>query len=195
MSYIRPAFVLTVLFTLITGVGYPLAITGIAQVVFPVQANGSLLTRNGVIIGSSLIGQSFVSDRYFHGRPSATSGADPTDPSKTIDAPYNAASSTGSNLGPSSKVLLDAIAARAAALGNGPQPADLIMASASGLDPHISEAGASVQVARIAKARNMPEADVRMLVTRMTEGRELGIFGEKRVNVLALNMALDTAKP
>ncbi len=143
------------------------------------------------MIGSALIGQNFTADRYFHGRPSATSAADPADTTKTVDAPYNAASSTGSNLGPSSKALADAVEARAKALGEGTQPADLVTASASGLDPDISPAGALVQVARVAKARGRPEAEIRALVERQIEGRELGILGEPRVNVLALNLALD----
>jgi potassium-transporting ATPase KdpC subunit len=195
MSIIRPALVLTFFFTLLTGLIYPLAITGMGQVLLPAQANGSLVTRGGVVIGSSLIGQSFTSERYFHGRPSATSAADPADASKTIDAPYNAASSIGSNLGPSSKALLEAVEGRAKALGSGPQPADLVTASASGLDPHISPAGAKTQVARIARARNLPEAQVRALVEQHSDGRDLGVFGEPRVNVLALNLALDGVRP
>ncbi len=195
MSCIRPALVLTLLFTLLLGLAYPLAITGVGQVLMPAQANGSLITRGGVVVGSSLIGQAFVSERYFHGRPSATSAADPADASKTIDAPYNAANSTGSNLGPSSKALLEAVQARAAALGTGPQPADLVTASASGLDPHVSPAGALAQVRRVARARSLPEAQVRALVERSVEGRELGVLGEPRVNVLALNLALDALRP
>jgi K+-transporting ATPase ATPase C chain len=195
MSLIRPPLVLTLVFTLLTGVLYPLAVTGVGQALLPAQANGSLVTRGGVIIGSSLVGQSFTSERYFHGRPSATSAADPADAGKTVDAPYNAASSTGSNLGPSSKALLDAVEARARALGSGRQPADLVTASASGLDPHISPAGAVAQVARVARARNLPAAQVRALVDRQTEGRNLGVFGEPRVNVLALNLALDGVRP
>jgi potassium-transporting ATPase KdpC subunit len=195
MSLIRPTLVLLILFTLLTGLIYPLAITGIGQLVFPVQANGSLVTRNGVVIGSSLIGQNFASDRYFQGRPSATSAADPADSSKTVDAPYNAAASSGSNLGPSSKALLEAVEARAKGLGAGPQPADLVTASASGLDPHISPAGALAQTARVAKARNITEIQVRVLVDRLSERRELGFLGEPRVNVLALNLALDGLKP
>jgi K+-transporting ATPase ATPase C chain len=195
MSYIRPAIVLTLLFTLLLGLAYPLAITGIGQAAMPAQANGSLVTRGGVVVGSSLIGQSFTSERYFHDRPSTTSAADPSDATKTVDAPYNAANSTGSNLGPSSKALLEAVQARAAALGPGPQPADLVTASASGLDPHISPAGALAQVGRVARARNLPEAEVRALVERSIEGRELGVLGEPRVNVLALNLALDALRP
>ncbi len=195
MSHLRPAFVLLTLFTLLTGLLYPLVITGIGQTVFAAQANGSLVRREGVAVGSALIGQSFVSDRYFHGRPSATSAADPTDASKTIDAPYNAASSTGSNLGPTSKALRDAVEGRAKNIGSGPQPADLVTASASGLDPHISPAAALVQVARVSAARNLPPERVLALLARQTEPRELGIIGEPRVNVLALNLALDGIKP
>jgi len=195
MSVIRPAFVLTLLFTLLTGLLYPLAITGIGQVLMPARANGSLITRSGVVVGSSLIGQAFASERYFHSRPSATSTADPADASKTIDAPYNAAASTGSNLGPSSKALLEAVEGRAKALGPGAQPADLVTASASGLDPHISPAGALAQVARVARARSLPEAQLRALVDRQVEGRDLAILGEPRVNVLTLNLALDALKP
>ena len=194
-SYFRPAFTLLILLTLIAGVAYPLAITGIAQVALPMQANGSMIVKDGKIIGSSLIGQNFTSDRYFQGRPSATSASDPNDATKTVDAPYNAASSSGSNLGPSSKALKEAITERVAAVGTGPAPADLVTASASGLDPHISPAAAYVQVARIARARSQPEPALRALVDRMTEGRELGVLGEPRVNVLVLNLALDTLKP
>ncbi len=195
MSVIRPALVLTLFFTLLTGLVYPLAITVIGQAVLPAQANGSLVSQDGVVRGSSLIGQAFTSDRYFHGRPSTTSAPDPSDPSKTVDAPYNAGSSTGSNLGPSSKALADAVEARAKALGRGPQPADMVTASASGLDPHISPAGALVQIPRVAQARGLPEAQLRVLVERHIEGRALGLLGEPRVNVLALNLALEASRP
>lgn len=195
MAHLRPALVLTLFFTLLTGLIYPLAMTGIGQMLMPAQANGSLITRGGVIVGSNLIGQNFVSERYFHGRPSATSATDPADASRTIDAPYNAASSTGSNLGPSSKALLDSVEARAKALGPGAQPADLVTASASGLDPHISQAGALAQIGRVARARNLPEVQLRSLVERQVEGRDLGILGENRVNVLALNLTLDALRP
>ena len=195
MSHLRPALVLLIAFTILTGLLYPLAITGIGQALLPSQANASLVMRNGQVIGSSLIGQGFTSDRYFHGRPSATSAADPADAAKTVDAPYNAANSTGSNLGPSSRALIDAVEARAKALGSGSQPADLVTASASGLDPHISPAAASLQVARVAKARNLPEARLAALVDGQIEHRELGVLGEPRVNVLALNLALDALRP
>jgi K+-transporting ATPase ATPase C chain len=195
MSQLRAALVLTAVFTLLTGLAYPLAITGLGQALFPAQANGSLVKRGDTVIGSTLIGQNFTSNRYFHGRPSATVAADPADATKTVDAPYNAASSTGSNLGPSSKALAGAVEARAKALGEGPQPADLVTASASGLDPHISPAGALAQVARVAKALGKPEAKIRTLVERQIEGRDFGILGEPRVNVLTLNLALDAAAP
>jgi potassium-transporting ATPase KdpC subunit len=195
MSQLRPAFILLIAFTVLTGLIYPLAITGIGQALLPSQANASLVLRDGKVIGSSLIGQSFTSERYFHGRPSTTSAADPADATKTIDAPYNAANSTGSNLGPSSKALIEAVEARAKALGPGPQPADLVTASASGLDPHISPGAAIAQLARVAKARNLSEARLRALITTQMEQRELGMLGEPRVNVLALNLALDALRP
>jgi K+-transporting ATPase ATPase C chain len=195
LSLIRPAVVLTLLFTVLTGLAYPLAITGLAQGVMPRQANGSLIVRDGKVIGSELIGQAFASPRYFQGRPSATTTADPADATKTVDAPYNAAASTGSNLGPSSKALADAIRDRAAALGTGPAPADLVTSSASGLDPHISLAAALAQVERIAAARGRPADRLRDLVQRRVEGRSFGLIGEPRVNVLALNLALDAEMP
>ncbi|MCA0402109.1 MAG: potassium-transporting ATPase subunit KdpC [Proteobacteria bacterium] len=195
MTQLRAAIVLSILFTLLTGLVYPLAITGLGQVLLPHQANGSLIKRGETIIGSALVGQHFASDRYFQGRPSVTSAVDPADATKTIDAPYNAANSTGSNLGPSSKALAETMEARAKALGVGPQPADMVTASASGLDPHITPSGAGVQIARIAKARGKPEAEIRALVERHTEGRDLGVLGQLRINVLVLNLALDAATP
>ncbi|WP_127092157.1 potassium-transporting ATPase subunit KdpC [Aquabacter cavernae] len=195
MSQIRATLVLLAVFTLLTGIAYPLAITGIAEAVFPAKAKGSLVEVNGTVVGSRLIGQSFTSDRYFHGRPSATSGTDPNDPSKTVEQPYNAAASTGSNLAPTSKSLAEAVAARAQALGPGRQPADLVTASGSGLDPHISPAGAYAQVERVATARKLAPAAVRTLVDSRVEGREFGILGEPRVNVLELNLALDKLPP
>ncbi|WP_421697576.1 potassium-transporting ATPase subunit KdpC [Ancylobacter sp.] len=191
---LRPALVLLALFTALTGFAYPLAVTGIAQLAFPAAANGSPVTVGGRVVGSALIGQSFTAERYFHGRPSATTGADPADPAKSVEDPYNAASSTGSNLGPSSAVLAEAVKARVAALGGGPVPADLVTASASGLDPDISPAAAALQVARVAKARGLPEDEVRALVNRSILGRSFGVLGEPRVNVLALNLALDDLK-
>ena len=193
---IRPALVVTVLLTLVTGLLYPLAVTGIAKAAFPRQAAGSLIERDGKVIGSELIGQSFADPRYFHGRPSATTDTDPNDPTKTVPAPYNAANSGGSNLGPTSKALVDRVKADVAKLeaetgSGGPVPADLVTTSASGLDPDISPAAALFQVPRVAKARGLPEERVRELVAANTEGRTLGLLGEPRVNVLALNLALD----
>ncbi len=169
--------------------------TGIAQVVFPHQANGSLVVRNGVVIGSELMGQVFAGDRYFHGRPSATVAPDPKDPAKTVDEPYNAANTAGSNLGPTSKALIDRLQGDVEKLKrenpNAKVPIDLVTASGSGLDPHISPEAALFQVPRVAKARNMSEDRLRQLVNEHIEGRVLGILGDPRVNVLALNMALD----
>ena len=198
-AQIRPAIVMIVLFTLLTGVAYPLAVTGIAQVAMSASANGSLVTQRGKVIGSSLIGQNFTSDKYFHGRPSATSAADPADASKTVDAPYNGANSSGSNLGPTSQKLLDRVKAdveaRRAGGGGVAIPADAVTTSASGLDPHISPAFALMQASAIAAARNLPLARVQALIVSQTEGRLLGLYGELRVNVLALNLALDALIP
>ncbi len=198
LSHLRPAIVMLVLFTALTGVIYPLAITGVAQLALPAQANGSLIERDGAIVGSTLIGQNFASGRYFHGRPSATTGADPDDPSKTIDAPYNASNSMGSNLGPTSKKLVDrvngAIEAEFAAGRIDVVAADAVTTSASGLDPHISPQFALAQAGAVAKARNLSEAQVRALVEDTTENRVLGVIGEPRVNVLLLNLALDRLK-
>ncbi len=195
LSQIRPAIVMIVLFTALTGIVYPLAITGVAQLALPTQANGSVIERDGTVIGSALIGQNFASDRYFHGRPSATTGSDPADPSKTVDAPYNAANSMGSNLGPTSKKLVDrvnaAIEAEFAAGRIDVVAADAATTSASGLDPHISPQFALAQAAAVAKARNLSESQVRAVVEANVEGRILGVIGEPRVNVLLLNMALD----
>jgi K+-transporting ATPase ATPase C chain len=192
---IRPAIVVLVALTLITGLVYPLVMIGIAGVVFPRQAQGSLIERDGKVVGSELIGQVFTSDKYFHGRPSATTAPDPNDATKTVPAPYNAANSGGSNLGPSNKALIDRVQGDIDALKKenptAPVPADLVTTSASGLDPHISPEAALFQVPRIAKARNLPEDRVRRLVDDNTEGRFLGLLGEPRVNVLLLNLALD----
>ncbi len=193
-SQMRPAIVMIVLLSALTGLAYPLAITGIAQILLPRPANGSLETKDGVVIGSSLIGQFFTGDGYFHGRPSATSAQDPKDPTKTLDAPYNAANSVGSNLGPTSKKLIDRVKADVEALGGGPAkpvPADAVTTSGSGLDPHISPAFARLQVARVAAARKLSEARVLDLLESRVETPVLGVFGEPRVNVLALNLDLD----
>lgn len=196
LKLVRPALVVLIALTVITGLAYPLAMTGIAGAVFPSQAQGSLITdRSGKVVGSTLIGQNFTADKYFHGRPSATLGPDPTDATKTIPVPYNAVNSMGSNLGPTSKALAERVAASYNALKaenpNMPVPVDLVTASASGLDPDVSPEGALFQVPRVAKARNLPEQQVSELVTKHIEGRFLGFIGEPHVNVLQLNLALD----
>ncbi len=194
---IRPAIVFVVALTLITGLIYPLAMTGIAQVLFPHRANGSLILRDGKVVGSELIGQVFSADGYFHGRPSATNTPDPKDPAKTIDAPYNAANSGGSNLGPTNKALIDRVKGDVDKLkAENPSkqtPIDLVTTSGGGLDPHITPEAAYFQVPRVAKARKLPEDRVRQLVDEHVEGRTFGLLGEPRVNVLALNLALDRA--
>lgn len=189
--HLRPALALIALFTLLTGIAFPLAFTGVATLLLPERANGSLVLRDGKVIGSSLIGQNFAAPRYFHGRPSATTDTDPNDPAKTVAVPYDASASAGSNLGPTSKALIDRVTAD---LGDGlprPAPADAVTTSASGLDPHISPETALRQVPRVAAARGLAEDQVRRLVATRTEGRLFGILGERRVNVLALNLALD----
>jgi K+-transporting ATPase ATPase C chain len=192
---IRPAIVVLVALTLITGLVYPLVMTGIAQVIFPYQANGSMIEHDGKVVGSELIGQNFTSDKYFHGRPSATTGPDPKDPTKSIAAPYNAVNSGGSNLGPSNKALIDRVKDDLAKLQKDnpgtPVPIDLVTTSGSGLDPEISPEAALFQVPRIAKARNLPEERLRQLVNENTEARLLELLGEPRVNVLELNLGLD----
>jgi potassium-transporting ATPase KdpC subunit len=202
LKEIRPAIVMMVLFTVLTGLAYPLAMTGIAQLVFPRQANGSLIEqgkdKDNKVIGSELIGQNFTEDKYFHGRPSATTDTDPKDPTKTVPAPYNAANSSGSNAGPTSKALIERVQGDVDKLKaenpNAAVPVDLVTTSASGLDPDITPAAALFQVPRVAKARGLPEAKVRDLVTQSVEGRFLGVIGEPHVNVLKLNMALDALK-
>lgn len=195
LKEIRPAILVLLALTLITGLAYPLAMTGIAVAIFPKQAQGSLIERNGQVIGSSLIGQEFKSDAYFHGRPSATSAADPNDSTKTVPAPYNAANSSGSNLGPTSQALSDRVKGDVEKLKeenpSSPVPADLVTTSGSGLDPDISPDAALFQVPRVAKARKISEDNLRKLVDEQTSGRFAGLLGEPRVNVLALNMALD----
>jgi K+-transporting ATPase ATPase C chain len=194
---IRPAILILLLLTAITGLFYPLALTAIAGAIFPKQAQGSLIERDGKVIGSALIGQEFKADKYFHGRPSATSAPDPADSTKTISAPYNAANSGGSNLGPTSKALADRLKEDVDKLKaenpSAPVPVDLVTTSASGLDPDISPEAAQFQIPRVAKARNMPEDAVKQLVASNVQGRFLGLLGEPRVNVLALNLALDRA--
>jgi K+-transporting ATPase ATPase C chain len=196
---IRPAILILVLLTLITGLAYPLAMTAIAGVIFPKQAQGSLIEKDGKVVGSALIGQEFKEDKYFHGRPSATVAPDPADATKTVPAPYNAANSGGSNLGPTSKALNDRVKEYVEKLKaenpSTPVPVDLVTTSGSGLDPDISPESALFQLPRIAKARSMPEEGVRELVTQNIRGRLAGLFGEPRVNVLALNLALDAATP
>jgi len=192
---IRPAIILLLALTLITGLIYPLAMTAIAGVIFPKQAQGSLIEKDGKVVGSALIGQEFKDDKYFHGRPSATTAPDPNDSTKTVPAPYNAANSGGSNLGPTSKALADRMKEDVEKLKaeNSSQsvPVDLVTTSGSGLDPDISPEAALFQVPRVAKARNMSEDRVRDIIAKNTQGRFLGLLGEPRVNVLQLNLALD----
>ena len=199
MAHIRPALVMLALFTILTGIIYPLALTGLAAAILPNEAGGSIVLAKGQPVGSMLIGQAFASDRYFHGRPSATSAPDPADATKTVDLPYNAANSGGSNLGPIAQKLVDRLKTDGEAMrqdGTGRAlPADAVTTSASGLDPHISPNFAALQVSRVAKARNLPEAQVRTLLDRTVETPLLGLFGEPRVNVLLVNMALDRLPP
>jgi K+-transporting ATPase ATPase C chain len=196
LNQIRPAIVMIVLLTLITGIIYPFAITGIGQVAFPAQANGSLIEKDGKVIGSSLIGQNFTGDKYFHGRPSATTETDPNDSTKTVSVPYAADNSTASNLGPTSKALMDRVKGDVDTLkaqSDKPVPVDLVTTSGSGLDPDITPAAAEFQIARVAKARGLSPDALHDLVMRNTEGRTFGVLGEARVNVLKLNLALDAA--
>jgi K+-transporting ATPase ATPase C chain len=191
-ALLRPALALVGLMTALLGLAVPLVFTGFAQVTLPAAANGSLLRAGGTPVGSILIGQDFTQDRYFHPRPSATTTPDPATPGLSRPLPYNAAASGGSNLAPSSATLLEAIQARI--VGAAPHPADAATTSGSGLDPHISPANALRQASRIAAARNLPTDQVLRLVADHVEGRELGILGEPRVNVLRLNMALDALR-
>jgi potassium-transporting ATPase KdpC subunit len=197
LSQIRPAIVLLVLMTVLTGLAYPLAVTGIAKALFPYQAGGSLIERDKIVIGSELIGQNFTDARYFHGRPSATTDTDPNDKAKTVPAPYNAGNSGGSNAGPTSKALIERVQGDVEGLkkeNNRQIPVDLVTTSASGLDPDITPAAAEFQVPRVAASRTLPVERVRALVAQATQDRFLGVFGEKRVNVLKLNIALDALR-
>jgi potassium-transporting ATPase KdpC subunit len=195
LKQVRPAIMMMIAMTIITGLAYPLAITGLAKLFFPYQANGSLIEKDGKIVGSELIGQSFADEKYFHGRPSATTDTDPNDATKTVPAPYNAQNSGASNLAPTAKALADRVKDDADKLqaenAASKIPVDLVTTSASGLDPDITPAAAAFQVVRVAKARNLPEDKVRQLVADHTDGRLLGIIGEPHVNVLKLNLALD----
>jgi K+-transporting ATPase ATPase C chain len=195
VSHLRPALVLVALFTGLTGVALPLGFVGFGRAALPFQAGGSLIERDGKVIGSALLGQNFTEARYFQGRPSATTDTDPADASKTVPAPYNAGASSGSNAGPSAKALLDRVATDLDKAGPKPVPGDAVTTSGSGLDPHISPENAARQVARVAAARGLPAAQVGALLAQNTSGRLLGLIGEPRVDVLALNLALDGAKP
>ena len=194
LRQIRPAILMIVVMTAITGLVYPLGMTGLAQLFFPHQANGSLIEQDGKLIGSTLIGQNFASEKYFHGRPSATTEPDPKDPTKTVAAPYAADNSSGSNLGPTSQALVDRVKGDARKLTkenpSEPIPVDLVTSSASGLDPDITPASALFQIPLVAKARNIDPDKLRALVADNTRDRFLGVLGEKRVNVLELNLAL-----
>ena len=195
LSQIRPAILMIVVMTILTGLVYPLGMTGIAQALFPRQANGSLAVQDGKVIGSVLIGQNFTSDKYFHPRPSATTEPDPKDPTKTVPAPYAADNSSGSNLAPTAQPLIDRVKADAEALHkenpSAPIPVDMVTTSASGLDPDITPAAALFQAPRVAKARGLDEARVKQLIADNTTGRTWGVLGEPHVDVLALNLALD----
>lgn len=201
IKQILPATLLTLLLTVLLGLGYPLAMTGIAGTLFPNQAHGSLIEKNGTVVGSALIGQTFAKPEYFHSRPSATTDADPADATKTVPSPYNAANSMGSNASPSSKAYIESTQALVDQIkaenpdARIPVPVDLVTASGSGLDPHVSPAAIDYQLPRIAKARGIAEADLRALVAGHTEGRMFGILGEARVNVLKLNLVLDEHWP
>lgn len=201
LKQLLPASLLTLVLTLVLGLGYPLAMTGIAGTLFPSQAHGSLIEKNGTVVGSALIGQGFTRLDYFHSRPSATTDADPADPTKTVPAAYNAASSGASNASPTSKSYMESTQALVDQVkaenpdARIPVPVDLVTASGSGLDPHISPAAVEYQLPRVAKARHMAEAELRALVASQTEARMFGILGEARVNVLRLNLVLDERRP
>ena len=190
LRHFRASVVMLLMMTVLLGIAYPLAMVGVAGAAFPGQAGGSLVEKDGKVVGSTLIGQSFTGEGYFHGRPSATTDTDPADSAKTVAAPYNAANSAGSNLGPTSKALIDRVKEDADRLGKG-VPGDLVTTSGSGLDPHVSPAAAAWQVARVARARGLREIEVQALVNQHTEGRMYGLLGEPRINVLQLNLTLD----
>ncbi|MEB0045301.1 MULTISPECIES: potassium-transporting ATPase subunit KdpC [unclassified Pseudomonas] len=199
---LRPVLVSAVFFMLLTGVAYPMFTTLAANLLFPFQAQGSLVERDGRVIGSAVIGQDFTRPEYFHGRPSMTLGTDPQDPSKSVQQPYNAGSSGASNLAPTSQKLIDQVTARVldyrqqnGLAADAQVPVDAVTASASGLDPHISLANARLQVSRVARLRQLPEADLLQLVERHTAERTFGLLGEPRINVLQLNLALDARLP
>jgi K+-transporting ATPase ATPase C chain len=198
---LKSSIILTVVLMAVLGLAYPLAMTGVAQALFPAQAHGSLIEKDGIVVGSSLIAQGFAKPEYFHPRPSATTDTDPNDATKTIPSPYNAANSSGSNAAPTSKSYMDATSQLVAQVkaenpkAHGPVPVDLVTASGSGLDPDISPAAAEYQVARVADARHVPADAVRKLVAENTQGRTFGILGEETVNVLKLNLALDQSWP
>ena len=192
MNHLRPALVLVVLFTILTGLALPFAFVGAAGAIVPTMSGGSLIEKDGKVVGSSLIGQNFTADKYFHGRPSATTDTDPNDSTKQVPAPYNAASSGASNAGPTSKSLIDRVTGDVKTAGATPVPGDMLTTSASGLDPDISPETAARQVARVASARNLPADRVQALVNEHTSGRLAGLIGEPRVNVLELNLALDS---
>lgn len=191
LNHLRPASGLIAIFTLLTGLALPVGFAGLGGLVFPLQAGGSLVSQNGRVIGSSLIGQNFTSPKYFHGRPSALTGTDPTDASKQVATPYDACESGASNLGPASKALIARVAAAVSAISVRPVPADAVTSSGSGLDPDISPQNAASQIPRVAAARHLSQAAVRALVAAQTRGLEAGLFGAPRINVLALNLALD----
>jgi K+-transporting ATPase ATPase C chain len=191
LTHLRPAIVLIAVFTLLTGVAFPLGLAALGDIATPFQAGGSLLTRDGHVIGSALIGQSFTSDKYFHGRVSALMGADPKDSSKQVPTPYDAGESGASNLAPTSKALVDRVRADMAVYGGKTVPADAVTSSGSGLDPDISPQNAALQAPRVAKARGLPVAAVQQILASHTEPPVFGFLGAAHVNVLRLNLALD----
>jgi len=199
LEHLRPAFVLLGGLLVLTGLAYPLALTGVAGITLPQQAGGSLIRQGDTVVGSALIGQGFTEPKWFHGRPSATSAPDPADPSKTVDAPYNAANSSGSNLGPLSAKLIERVKGDTEALktesGAATVPADAVTTSASGLDPDISPDFARLQVKRIAEARGLVPERLEALIASRIRGRDLGVLGEPRINVLELNLALERENP